>query len=81
MPPKPDGRVWLAEVKLWLGSGDGQLVCWDENDKQVGTIVEMEQARLEERQGRQAAEIRVKELEEQLQRATEASGRNGTAGK
>ena len=59
LPPNKEGRVWLPEVNLWLGSEDGQLVCWDENGERVRTVVEERQGRLEEQQAREEAENRA----------------------
>jgi len=95
MPTDDLGRVWLPEVKLWLGSEAGLLVCWHANGKRVKTIVEVEQAAKKERAGRIAAEkaklaaekdrdklaARLKELEEQVRHGPRSKGRNGTSGK
>jgi colicin import membrane protein len=47
LPPNEDGRVWLPEVKLWLGVEDGNCVCWDQAGEKVNSIVEEHQARVE----------------------------------
>jgi colicin import membrane protein len=73
LPPNEDGRIWLAEVKLWLGSQDGQLRCWDEKGKQVNSFEEEKRARVEAEAKLAAAEARIRELEKRTRR----TGRNG----
>lgn len=72
-PLGPNGRVWLDEVKLWLGSENGLLACYDADGKRLGTYVELDQARrdaenatVQERQAREALEKRVRDLEARL---------------
>ena len=84
LPLDDEGRVWLAEVNLWLGAEDGRLVCWDVKGVKVKTSEERQQARVEEHQARieaekraDALEARVKELEQQTRRKSGHNGRNG----
>lgn len=91
LPVDDEGRVWLEEVNLWLSVDDGRLICTDAKGKRIGTAKEERQARNEAEQGRLAelearmsaekraadAETRIKQLEEQMRRATGPKGRNG----
>lgn len=76
-PLGPNGRVWLEEVKLWLGSENGLIVCYDSDGKRLGTYVEVDQARRDaedradqERKAREALEQRIRDLEARLHGST-----------
>ena len=59
--PNKRGWFWLAPVGLWLGIVEGELTCFDENERRLGNFVtQLDRA--------EAAEQRVKELEAELQR-------------
>lgn len=45
-----EGRIWLPEVKLWLGVDAGRLVCFDVNGERRETYVELAVAREEAEQ-------------------------------
>ncbi len=42
------GRLWLEPLRLWIGTGDNRVVCFDENGREVGDYnkiaAEMEEA-------------------------------------
>jgi colicin import membrane protein len=59
MPLDEQGRIRLPEVKLWLGTEEGRLACYDKKGNRKGTYAEVEQARVE-------AEAKNKELAERL---------------
>ena len=46
-PLLENGRVWLPEVVLYLGTEDGKVVCYDRDGTRRGTYVEVDQARIE----------------------------------
>lgn len=82
LPLDEQGRLWLAPVRLWLGIRDNELFCYDEHGVQFGNYVEVNAARVvaearaeEEARARAAAEVRaeaaetrLRELEEELRR-------------
>jgi Uma2 family endonuclease len=74
LPTSDDGRVWLAEVKLWLGAEDGRLVCRYENGKKLKTLEEEHRARTDAEKKVAALEARIKELE-QRSRHTGGNGK------
>ncbi len=74
LPPNEDGRVWLPEVNLWLGSEDGKLVCYNPNGERLKTIVEEHEARVKaekqaekERRAKSEAERRAAEERKALE--------------
>jgi colicin import membrane protein len=66
LPADDQGRVWLPEVKRWLGVDEGNLVCWDEKGEQSKTIAEEHQARLEAEKKASVLEARIKELQRRM---------------
>jgi Uma2 family endonuclease len=62
------GRLWLEPAGLWLGQEDGRVVCWDAAGKRLGNYTEVDRARAAAEQARDAAEERVRQLEEELHR-------------
>jgi len=79
-PPDDRGRLWLEPVRLWLGTVDNRVVCYDEAGRELGNYTAVTQAlagaeaRAAEAQARvdaearraDAAEAKVRELEERL---------------
>lgn len=61
LPLDEQGRLWLPPVGLWLGFDQGELVCYDENNQRLEDFLEVLQARA-------AAEARIRQLEEELNR-------------
>lgn len=81
-PAGPDGRVWLEEVKLWLGSEDGQVICYDADGNRKPTMPEMDQELKASKQRATEAEQHIAVLEARL-RELEARthGTNGDSRK
>ena len=61
LPLDERGRLWLAQVRIWLGSEGGEIACYDEQGQRLGDYPALVRARA-------AAEERAAEAE---QRATD----------
>jgi hypothetical protein len=61
LPEDEHGRVWLEPVRMWLGHAEGRAAWYDERGERIGGYSDLVQAR-------EAAERRVRELEEELRR-------------
>jgi hypothetical protein len=53
---------------MWLGHAEGRAAWHDERGERIGHYAEVVRARREAQQAREAAEQRVRELEEELRR-------------
>jgi Uma2 family endonuclease len=81
LAPDAQGRLWLEPVRLWIGIDEGEVYCYDENDRRIGdyadvvatladtqaTLADTQATLAAEQDARAAAEARVRELEAQLQ--------------
>jgi colicin import membrane protein len=61
MPLNEQGRLWLEPVRLWLGTEDGLVACYDTEGRRLENYTEVSEARA-------AAEQRALELEAELRR-------------
>ena len=74
-PPDDRGRLWLEPVRLWLGTRDNRVVCYDEADRELGDYAAVSRA-LAEAVERAEAESRRAEAES---RRAEAESRRAEA--
>jgi Uma2 family endonuclease len=56
LAPDEHGRLWLAPVRLWLGTEDGEIVLYDEAGRPLGDYQALATELAAERQARAAAE-------------------------
>jgi colicin import membrane protein len=75
---RADGRIWLDAVGLWLGVDGLRVVCYDRDGKEIGDYtsiakqLDSTQLAVEtEKQAREAAEAKTRELEAELARLRE----------
>jgi colicin import membrane protein len=79
VPVSANGRVWLPEVRLWLGTEAGRIVCIDDRGNRIGDHAEVSRAKAEaERralaaaQRAEIAELRAAEAEQTVAAEVEA---------
>ena len=69
IPPDERGRIWSDQLKGWFGvNAQGQVQVWNEAGDEMPRYEDALQRLKEEARLRQAAEARVRELEEELRR-------------
>jgi hypothetical protein len=70
LPPDDQGRLWLEPVRLWLGTVDNRVVCYDEAGRDLGDYAAVSRA-LAEAEARAKAEARRAKAAERKANAAE----------
>ena len=72
LPISANGRVWLPEVKLWLGEEQGLVACYDPRGRKIPNYVELDRAVMELDARSEAAEARAEAAEQAITTEVEA---------
>ena len=72
LPISANGRVWLPEVRLWLGEEEGQVACFDTRGRKIPNYVELDRTLTELDSRAEAAEQRAEAAEQAITTEVEA---------
>ncbi len=72
VPESANGRIWLPEVRVWLDSGSGQVVCHDERGQPIIDYVELTRARTASDQRAELESLRADAAEQAIAVEVEA---------